>query len=997
MKKMLFLFILVWFTGSAFSGMLAPDEGLTPLMEAARTGTAEQVKTLLKQGAELNAFSRTYHRNALMIAARENPRPAPVLAALLAAGADIDAVDRDGNTALLFCCGCGYSPRNYSRPEVLAAARDAVLLLMQNGANINNANDSGETPLMAAARRFDAKLLAEMIQNGAEVNVKDHQGRTPLMEALSDPDKVRALLEHEANPNARDYHNTPLAFMVHDNATAKLLLAYKIQLNGRQMISGILKGHGAIPTAAEPLIDVWCRWADPELVQTLLEQQPEITEKTLQAARENPHREVLKMLLDKYLEVHAVTNLFRLQYAVLADDVESVKTTLDAGIKKNDAAELLLLLCRQTEPDPDLIIALLEHHADVNAVDSNGNTPLMLAAGHSQSTAIAELLIKHGADVNATDRQGRPLLHRLAVNTTLPTEERLNWLELLRHRQINVNALDNNGATALLLALGHEQPEPVIRALLALGIDINQASKSNVTPLMLAARHYPAELVNMLLLQNAKINAVDLAGWTPLFYAAEFWRLPEEDMVFPIPQRRSRMASAETIRLLRERGAPAKIVDLVGNTPLFEAAGWADPETLQLLLKSGLNVNAADQRGRTPLMNAVRFNPDDRAVLLLLDAGAKIAVEMKAGAFPAISHQQLADGIVTIQKASATANSSEELDFAPAEAAATPRPAILQAMLQRGLDPKASFTQKGRTTTLWQVTRSPAIKDLLTQADVKAVDTVPHSTLPAAQADAFLKACGSENGKTLAALLSKINPQPAAARANLLDSGYRAAVEANRPEVVKWLVEQGAPSLPRDWVYALNNADHPETLEFLIDRPQAMADLDEDRQLALFRVNSAAGVKILLKHGFNVNVINARQNNPLLDALNPDSASQDLRSWRLPEVVEALLQGGADADQQDRRGWPLLAVAVTNHSSPFSYRTVRVLLRYVKNVDAVNPEGDTALSLAVKNNDAYLVELLLAHGAHVRPAMKYWSETTPYIQQCLTATKKLRTGKRHQR
>ena len=49
--------------------------------------------------------------------------------------------------------------------------------------------------------------------------------------------------------------------------------------------------------------------------------------------------------------------------------------------------------------------------ADVNARNTNGTTPLMLAAARNQNPAVIETLIESGADVNARDQNGRtPLM-----------------------------------------------------------------------------------------------------------------------------------------------------------------------------------------------------------------------------------------------------------------------------------------------------------------------------------------------------------------------------------------------------------------------------------------------------------------------------------------------------------------------------------------------------------------------------------------------------------
>ncbi|GMP37378.1 hypothetical protein CsSME_00009088 [Camellia sinensis var. sinensis] len=82
-------------------------------------------------------------------------------------GRDIDAVDQDGRTALLFVAGLGSEP--------------CVRVLAEAGANVNHRdNGGGLTALHMAAgyvRPGVAKLLVEL---GADPEAEDERGRTPL-------------------------------------------------------------------------------------------------------------------------------------------------------------------------------------------------------------------------------------------------------------------------------------------------------------------------------------------------------------------------------------------------------------------------------------------------------------------------------------------------------------------------------------------------------------------------------------------------------------------------------------------------------------------------------------------------------------------------------------------------------------------------------------------------------------------------------------------------
>ena len=59
----------------------------------------------------------------------------------------------------------------------------------------------------------------------------------------------------------------------------------------------------------------------------------------------------------------------------------------------------------------EIVKDLVEHGADVNATDADGETPMDYAICWCK-TEIAQYLVDHGADVNHKDQKGRPLLMR---------------------------------------------------------------------------------------------------------------------------------------------------------------------------------------------------------------------------------------------------------------------------------------------------------------------------------------------------------------------------------------------------------------------------------------------------------------------------------------------------------------------------------------------------------------------------------------------------------
>ena len=96
-----------------------------------------------------------------------------VVRLLLQAGANPNAADKDGNTALI------------------EADRDAgaALLLTRAGANVNARNSAGDTPLM---RAHTIDVTQTLLDNGADASARDKHGRTAPDLAKLDNNEAKA-------------------------------------------------------------------------------------------------------------------------------------------------------------------------------------------------------------------------------------------------------------------------------------------------------------------------------------------------------------------------------------------------------------------------------------------------------------------------------------------------------------------------------------------------------------------------------------------------------------------------------------------------------------------------------------------------------------------------------------------------------------------------------------------------------------------------------------
>lgn len=201
---------------NARNSVSGPEQGMTPLMYAARAGRLNNVKALIDAKANVGAQA-TDGRTALMYAAMSED--AAITAALLDAGAGVDARDEQAVTALM-----------------LAAARGDVLsldLILRRGANPDSRNKWGDTALLYAARTGNIDKIRLLLNAVQGVDTLNQAGQSALWLIFENetvqPDLVALLLGRGAKVNQADAMNrvTPLmrAAQSGNVECVKLLLA----------------------------------------------------------------------------------------------------------------------------------------------------------------------------------------------------------------------------------------------------------------------------------------------------------------------------------------------------------------------------------------------------------------------------------------------------------------------------------------------------------------------------------------------------------------------------------------------------------------------------------------------------------------------------------------------------------------------------------------------------------------------------------------------------
>jgi ankyrin repeat protein len=253
---------------------------------------------------------------------------------------------------------------------------------------------------------------------------------------------------------------------------------------------------------------------------------------------------------------------------------------------------------------------LMDKGADPNRQNANGETALILAANIDNPSSV-QLLLSRGADPNRATKDGSTVLLGLVDQSDNEKRNRLVIIEMLLDAGAHPDVkAARNGVTPLLTALDHRDDQ-VAEKLLEHGADVNVADRDGITPLHKAVERGSSTIITVLIQKGASVNARDVHGGTPLMTAS----------------------TGGQVALLASAGADVNAVDERGATALMRAAEAGNEDVVGALLKAGAKVNAVDKKGRTAVMIA---NDEDKpgAARLLLEAGGIVmpAVESASSA-----------------------------------------------------------------------------------------------------------------------------------------------------------------------------------------------------------------------------------------------------------------------------------------------------------------------------------------------------------------------------
>jgi ankyrin repeat protein len=161
----------------------------TALRMAVKNDRVEMATTLIDRGWSVDATNGKTGSTLLMLALHDPPANSAwrynennlhsrMALLLIQRGADVNSADNQGNTPLLLAATGG------DAPDMHPAAPKIVTTLLNHGAAVNARDRDGYTPLMVATLHLRPALITLLLQHGAQVNARTRSGETALSAAL---------------------------------------------------------------------------------------------------------------------------------------------------------------------------------------------------------------------------------------------------------------------------------------------------------------------------------------------------------------------------------------------------------------------------------------------------------------------------------------------------------------------------------------------------------------------------------------------------------------------------------------------------------------------------------------------------------------------------------------------------------------------------------------------------------------------------------------------
>ncbi|MHA7840678.1 MAG: ankyrin repeat domain-containing protein [Gammaproteobacteria bacterium] len=603
------------------------------LEEAIDRGDIERVKQLLETDNTLLEKPNKQQLTPFLYAAKKGQLE--VLQLLQEKGANIHAMDEDGNNALHWA--------SLLSGDVLTVA----WLLELKKDEIESSGVYGRTAFLCAAQKGQLEVLKLLKEKGANIHAVNKYGNNALYLASLYSDDVSTvgwLLTLEGcDIDSRGQFGR----------TAFLLAAQKGQLEILQLLQEKGANIHAVDENGDNALHLgllysgnisMVRWL-LDLAEYDVESCGQFKRTAFLCAAQKGQLEVLRLLEEKKVDVHVVdyngNNALHLasMYPGDVSTVDWLLTLEGCDIDSRGQFGRTAFLLAAQKGQLEILQLLQKRGANTHVIDESGNNALHLASVGSGNVLTVEWLVHHGKlSINNCNKNQKTAFLCAAEQGHLAVLKKLYELDA------DIKAVGQNGSNALHYAALYSKNLAALKWLLEFkDLGIESRGYGGKTAFLCAAQKGQLEALRLLKEKNADVHVVDYNDNNALHYAALYskdlaaleWLLELKDLGIESRGYGGKTAflcaakhgQLEVLRLLKEKNADVHVVDNNGNNALHYAALYSkDVSTVKWLLQlDELSIESCGYGGKTAFLCAAKHGHLE-ILKVLKDAGANIHV-----------------------------------------------------------------------------------------------------------------------------------------------------------------------------------------------------------------------------------------------------------------------------------------------------------------------------------------------------------------------------------